>query len=790
MAESSRPSIQIDLNDFKLHLHLKGRTQLTLHFNSPSRKFYLSVIALLVNEMKKSPKIRSISLQEHLDLIALLNETIGGAAGSSDKENLLHRIYVKWKDALPNLEEAPLFKVLGKKKEEGDGAIGKVYSFTDEEKDGWANLFDYMGSHENVRLRFAIDKIGVSLEGTSLIFGDFRNGEAWEQFILSLKDVRQEEPQEFEVVEEAEVIEAPVVSEAPAITISPPQERKVSWFSKYRWVMVVVVIGVVVGAIWRIYLSPAPVTVASIDRMKYPLPDRPSIAVLPFINLSKDSDQESFSDGITEDLITDLSKISGLLVIASNSTFTYKGKRVKVKQVAEELGVRYVLEGSVRRAGDEIRINAQLVDAMTGNHLWAERYDGTMGRIFALQDQINQKIVNALAVKLTGQEREQLGQKGTENIAAHDEFLKGWGHYFRLTPDDFAKANSSFRRAIELDPNYDRAYAALALLHWTATQHPALLVRLGMNWQEARLRPREFLQKAMKRPTSIAYNVSSQMHLYLRQHEQAISEIEKALSLDPNDSACHQTMAFILNMTGRPKEAMDFIEKGMRMDPHNPSRYLWLLGLAHFNKGEFAEAAKSLEKALRLNPENWGINTQLAAFYGLLGRKQEGREALEIVRKGFGNLIDLPYHMHYYPFTDQRFADRYAEGLLKAGQPPGKMSGRYLYFPAFKENQLTGEEIKRLMFGSKITGIDNRGQQWWREHKKNGEFTWRGGGPIPSDTGKSRIDGDLLCFQFQKRNWGIENCSTVFRNPRGTYESKDEYVRCSDLGLSSFSVVR
>src|SRR5512139_3160807 len=215
MIESSKPSIQIDLAEFKLHLHLKNRIQLTLHFNSPSRRFYLSVIALVVNEMKKSGKIKSIPLQEHLDLLALLNESIGGAAGSSDKENLLHRIYTKWKDALPNLEEAPLFKVLGrKKKEEGDGAIGKVYSFTDVEKDRWANLFEYMGSHENVRLKFAIDRIGGGLNETSIIFGDFRNGEAWDQFIASLK--KEEEKEEPAPVGET------VVPEPPAVPFSSP----------------------------------------------------------------------------------------------------------------------------------------------------------------------------------------------------------------------------------------------------------------------------------------------------------------------------------------------------------------------------------------------------------------------------------------------------------------------------------------------------------------------------------------------------------------------------------------
>ncbi len=204
MVQSSRPSIEIDLNEFKLHLHLKSRTQLTLHFNSPSRRFYLSVIALVVNEMKKLGRIISIPLQEHLDLLVLLNESVGSLAGSSDMKNLLQRIYMKWKDALPNLEEAPLFKVLGKRKEEGDGAVGRIYSFTDAEKDGWANLFEYMGSHENVRLKFAVDKIGVSLNETSIRFGDSLNAEAWDQFISSLKNGRKEES---EPVEESAAID-------------------------------------------------------------------------------------------------------------------------------------------------------------------------------------------------------------------------------------------------------------------------------------------------------------------------------------------------------------------------------------------------------------------------------------------------------------------------------------------------------------------------------------------------------------------------------------------------------
>ena len=551
---------------------------------------------------------------------------------------------------------------------------------------------------------------------------------------------------------------------------------------------VVLIVIVAAVAVWRLSLRPTPKEVASKEKMAFPLPDKPSIAVLPFVNMSDDAKQEYFSDGMTDDLITDLSKLSGLLVIARNSTFTYKGKPIKVKQVAEELGVRYVLEGSVRRAGDEVRINAQLIDAMTGYHLWSERYDGKIDKIFAFQDQINKKIVSALAVRLTGSEKELVGQKGTDNVAAHDEFLKGWGHYLRLTPVDFVKAANSFKKAIELDPNYGRAHAALALVCWTGTADLALLQGLAISWQEARLRSREYLQQAMKQPTSIAYNVSSQMYLYRRQHKEAISELERALSLDPNDPSCHQSMGFALSMTGRSKEAIKYVNKGMRLDPHNPSRYLALLGMASFCNGELAEAAALSEKALRLNPENVGIGVQLAAFYGLLGRDQEARAALEAVRKKMKLRHDrLEWIMFGYPFSDRGVADRYVEGLLKAGVS-GQPSG---YLPAFKENQLTGEEIKSLLLGSRITQttfMESLDIRFEIDFKKNGELTWHGANT--SDSGKSRIEGNLICTQYQKNWWGLEDCATVFRNPSGKSEGKDKYFFEGDIGFRTFSLVR
>jgi TolB-like protein/Flp pilus assembly protein TadD len=523
--------------------------------------------------------------------------------------------------------------------------------------------------------------------------------------------------------------------------------------------------------------------------MKYPLPDKPSIAVLPFVNLSKEPDQEYFTDGMVDDLITDLSKISDLLVIARNSTSAYKGKPVQIKQVAEDLGVRYVLEGSVRKAGDEIRINAQLIDAMTGHHVWAERYDGRMKDVFALQDRITGKIVSSLAVKLTGTEKQIIEEKGTKNVEAYDAFLRGRVHYLRMTPDDLARAIQSFKKAIELDPNYGRAYAELALAYWMGAYLPGVMKGLGISLLEARLRAGQYLRMAMKNPTATAHHVNGLMYILRRQHEEAVSELERALVLDPNDPSIYQDMAMVLNFSGKPKEAIDFLNRGMRLDPHNPAGHLNRLGVAQFCMGNLEEAANLIEKGIRINPESTGTFSYLAVIYGLLGRQKEAREALETFIKEWGGHANptLSAIMFPFPFKDRAVVDRFAEGMVKAGMagPPSA------YFPSFKENQLTGEEIKKFLFGSKITGIHiANAQQWWVDRRQNGETTMGGSGPTPADTGRSRVEGDLLCTQFQKTLWGLEYCSAIFRNPRGTYERKDEYLMVNDWGFSTWSIAR
>lgn len=392
-----------------------------------------------------------------------------------------------------------------------------------------------------------------------------------------------------------------------------------------------VVLLIVAGAlaIWNSYFRPSPMEPASVEKMAYPLPDKPSIAVLPFTNISGDPEQEYFTDGMTDTLITDLSKISGLFVIARNSVFTYKGKPVKVAQIGRELGVRYIMEGSVQRADNQVRINAQLIDTTTGGHLWAERYDGKMDNIFALQDKITGKIVTALAVKLTASEQEHIARKESYNVAAYDAYLQGLEHLGRHTPEDLTKALSYFEKTIKLDPNYHPTYSALALTYKIGAEWAWDRQSLGIQWGAlAFVRMREYLEMALKRPTAVGHQIASEMHLRHRKFEEAIAEAERAIALDPNSSAGHWAMAYALIFSGRPDEAIDFIKRASRLDPRSPGIYLMLLGVAHFCMGQLEEAINLIERGLKHDPAIHIYESFLAASYAHLDSDQEAQAAL------------------------------------------------------------------------------------------------------------------------------------------------------------------
>jgi TolB-like protein/rhodanese-related sulfurtransferase len=464
----------------------------------------------------------------------------------------------------------------------------------------------------------------------------------------------------------------PEVASTPTVTRHSPKSKRLPAIATVLALLVVAV-----GAALWLQLWGQREEAASLDAMAYPLPDKPSIAVLPFTNMSDDASQAYFADGMTEDVITDLSKISGLFVIARNSSFSYKGQQVKVHQVAEDLGVRYVLEGSVRRAGEEVRINAQLIDATTGGHLWAERYDGTLQDVFAFQDQVTEKIVAALAVSLTGAEQAEQTRHGTDNAEAHDAYLQGWARFKLQTPLDLAKAVPFFEEALRLDPAYAQAHAALAALYWDVYQNDWAF-DLDMPSTRAESRANKHLEEALKNPTPLAHVLQARMMASWGYHDDAVVEARQAVVLDRNDATAHAGLAHALVLASRAAEAVEPIEKAIRLDPHHPPSYLDTLGAARFGMRQYENAAEIFERAAKLNPDNEVPLIYLASSYGHLGRIEDANAAIEIANDlrntmGLGELSIQPsdaftaFPSDKWQLNFERFGSKAVQDHLRAG---------------------------------------------------------------------------------------------------------------------------
>jgi adenylate cyclase len=342
-----------------------------------------------------------------------------------------------------------------------------------------------------------------------------------------------------------------------------------------------------------------------------PLPAKPSIVVLPFDNMSKDSEQDYFSNGITEVLTSDLSRISSLFVIARNTAFTYQGKAVNVQEVGKELGVRYVLEGSVQRAGEQVRIVAQLIDATAGGHIWSERYDRPLKDIFALQDEIVQKIVTTLKLQFTLMEQGWVVRKRTDNLEAYDAFLRGLEYRFRLTKDTNAQARQMFEKALALDPQYAEAYVALSATYWQEwtwrwSPDPQNLERAFDLTQQA---------LALDDSLPAAHSLLSAVYGQKRQYDQAIAESERAIALDPNNADSYVVRAEVLNYAGRPDEAFKVVEQAMRLNPRYSPSYPFELGWAYRMTGRYDEAIVALKETISRSPNFLGAHLHLAASY-------------------------------------------------------------------------------------------------------------------------------------------------------------------------------
>ncbi len=376
-----------------------------------------------------------------------------------------------------------------------------------------------------------------------------------------------------------------------------------------------VFIAVIAGAI-RYWSSPSPSTQhlapsTPAAPAALPLPDKPSLMVMPFVNMSKDPDQEYFSDGLTEVLTGDLSKISSLFVIARNSAFTYKGKAVKVQDVGREMGVRYVLEGSVQKAEQRIRITAQLIEATTGYHVWSEQYDRPLTDIFALQDEIVQKIVTTLKLQLTVEEQGFIVRKHTNNLEAYDAFLRGVEFSHRYTKETNAQAQQLFEKAVALDPQYAEAYALLSFSY-----------RLEWIWglsadSQIQERALAMAQQAIALDDSLPSAHSSLSWVYAgkQQPDQAITEGERAIALDPNDADSYARQADVLNLAGKPEEALGAVKQAMRLNPHYPPWYLFEVGNAYYLTGRYTETIVTLKDAISRSPNLLIAHNLLAYSY-------------------------------------------------------------------------------------------------------------------------------------------------------------------------------
>jgi adenylate cyclase len=461
--------------------------------------------------------------------------------------------------------------------------------------------------------------IAVRLEGLAEAGGIFISEIVYEQ-------VRNRLPLRYEYVGERTLknIEKPVRvwqvqaegSASPKSQVPSPKLRRVGTAHRI-WVVVgglalIMAVIVAVRYLSRPPLSPQPSVLSpEAAPAALPLPDKPSLIVLPFVNMSKDPEQEYFSDGLTEVLTGDLSKISSLFVIARNSAFTYKGKAVKVQDVGREMGVRYVLEGSVQKADQRVRITTQLIDATTGYHLWSEQYDRPLHDLFALQDEIVQKIVTTLKLQLTLQEQGWVVRKHTDNLEAYDAFLRGVEYFSRYTKETDAQARQLYEKAIALDPQYADAYAWLSYTYWREwvsrwSTDPQTLERALTLVHQA---------LALDDSLPIAHSLLGYVHAQKQQYDQAIAEGERAIALDPNNADSYARQADVLNNAGRFEDALQLIEQAMRLNPRYPFWYLVELGWAYSSTGRYAEAIATLKEAISRGPNHMLAHHLLANSY-------------------------------------------------------------------------------------------------------------------------------------------------------------------------------
>jgi adenylate cyclase len=548
--------------------------------------------------------------------------------------------------------------------------------------------------------------------------------------------------------------------------------------------VLIIALGLVV-AWWRPWEPPTPPTAPAQNAVA---DVRPSLVVLPFDNLSDNKEQEYLANGFTEDLTTELARVPGLFVVSRNAAFAYKDKETKPAEIAAALGVRYLLEGSIRRVGDDMRINAQLIDASTAGHLWAERFDGQWADVFVLQDKVVTSIAGALKLRLvSGQDNSDFAG-GTNNPAAYDAYLRGMDLYNRNnTPEEFAEAVQYFQQALQLDPDFGAADSALAFAYWDVDEQRA--TAMGISSYTAYDKVFESLEAAAKHPSPFYYQLIAELLVREHRSDEAVAVLPKAVALNPSDPWNYVELSQVLNFNGRPKEARDYLDEAMRVDPGWTDLRHYQAGLSYFGQDRLEEAVGSLEKIDFESTDPWpkfyGLQVLLSA-YGHLGRDEQVAAYREKVTKVLADRNDgEPNQLltqKYFVFKNEADIERLLAGLSKAGLPE---------LPATVDldpkDRLTGAEIKSLAFGHELRGRNTAPdiEPYRRVATADGSITVTIGSH--TRTGRTWVQGNFLCNAYPKT---LTTCGAVFRNPSGTREQENEYRSIYPSNRIEFSVVK
>ena len=676
-------------------------------------------------------------------------------------------------------------------------AVAAALGFQSENADTNAGLYDDV--RPEVRIGISLGEVVIAdgtLTGPDVVLAQRLEQLAKANGVCVSESVRQSVPKRlpftFDALGEQALkgfdyaVSAYAVALRAGASLPEPHAVSLPATARGRWALPTLIVTTLLllaaGAWWwrstaQVMTTQAGIAPASLERMAFPLPDKPSIAVLPLTNMSEDTGQEYFADGMTEDLITDLSKVSGLFVIARNSSFAYKGRSVNIPQIAEELGVRYVLEGSVRRAGERIRINAQLIDALSGGHVWAERYDGDAADVFALQDRITAAIVRALSVTLLSDERQAIASENTGLPAAHDALLLGWAHLESKSIESFAKAKAAFEKAVALDPDYARAWAALVQLYHQAHIRD-YSAPLGLDMNDVPT----LLEKALARPSPDAYDAQLWWLSFQARIAEMPAVIDRMAKLDPNYSGTYAWRAALAAFNGDPEAAIGELRSALRLSP-NSGHYLGKLGQIYIQMGRYQEAVSVLERAKARDPDEPRFMADVAAAYALAGRTAEAHEAAERLlesRKASGYVLTLTSYFGRGFMAHADYRERLREGLRLAGIPETAKAEDLNLLP---EHRLSGAELRELNKNGVRTIGDLPNGQWMFDRLADGTGVhyWLGKEYARSDW---RIEKDKLIVRYLPPSKREPYSCDIYRNPLGSKETLDEYIAiCNPIGV-------